>query len=43
MFRDVALQEKTRKITRIRIDKFTGGVIRQGLFNGRTALYTGAV
>ena len=32
MFRDVALQEKTRKITRIRIDKFTGGVIRQGLF-----------
>lgn len=32
MFQDVILQKKTQKITRIRIDKFTGGVIRQGLF-----------
>lgn len=31
-FEDVRLDDKKRKITRIRINKFTGGVIRDGLF-----------
>ena len=31
-FEDVRLDDKKRKITRIRINKFTGGVIRGGLF-----------
>lgn len=31
-FEDVKLSERKREITRIRINKFTGGVIRKGLF-----------
>lgn len=32
IFKDVILTGQKQKITRIRVDKFTGGVIRQGLF-----------
>lgn len=32
LFKDVILTGRKQEITRIRIDKFTGGVIRQGMF-----------